>query len=671
MCFKELKRIVCALAACLPLVVLPTACVTWRKAELLREQQLSARLALPERYSRSFREIDLPQVARDSVVVHDFQGREVIIMNAVRDEESGEMVATETLEAARVTARFRNVAERHGRVELEFQVIVPAALQDSRWQVRFHPEMALLGDTLSLDDILITGKEYRRAQLRGYQQYERFLQSIITDSTRFIDRTQLEIFVKRNIPELYALRRDSSEVTDAQFASIYGVTERQAVDHYTYGLLVRRNERKIRDKDRMFQKYVRAPFQTEQLRLDTLIVNEAGEFVYNYVQTIATRPKLRKVDILLSGEICEQDKTVYRVPESEPLTFYVSSLSAFVDERPRYLDQVISRRVDVRTEAHLLFDPGADAVREDLGDNAVEISRIRRMLAALLENEEYEIDSIVVTAHASPEGSWRSNGDLSRRRGRSVSRFVSACLKQCADSLDHASGILLTLDGTLAEPERRSRPEIRLCNYAVPENWEGLDALVDRDTVLNAAAKNQYRLRREEENPDVREQSMRKDASYAYISRELYPRLRTVAFDFRLHRKDMEQDTLHTTILDTTYMAGVQAIRDREYERALTLLRPYADFNTAIAFCCLDYNASALAILEKLDRSAEVNYMLALLYARAGNDPGAVECYLHACVQNGAFVHRGNLDPEVSALIRKYDLNHLAEGGLTHADAGD
>ena len=58
-----------------------------------------------------------------------------------------------------------------------------------------------------------------------------------------------------------------------------------------------------------------------------------------------------------------------------------------------------------------------------------------------------------------------------------------------------------------------------------------------------------------------------------------------------------------------------------------------------------------------MDRNAEVNYMLALLYARQGDERSAVECYLHACAQNGAFVHRGNLDPEISALIRKYDLN--------------
>ena len=645
------------LALPLSVALLLSSCGTSRKAGQLQEQQVTASLALPEHYGTSLQDLDMPHLEQDSLVVHDFDGHEVIVMNAVRDEKSGEMVANETLQAARVTARFRNVAERHGRVDLEFQVIVPAAMQDSRWQVRFHPRMKILDETVDLDDILITGKDYRKAQLRGYQQYERFLSSIITDSTLFIDRHQLEIFIKRNIPALYAFRQDTSVVSDTQFASVYGVTERQAIDYYTYGLLVRRNERKIRDKDKMFHKYVKAPLQTEHLRLDTLMINDAGEFVYNYVQTIATRPRLRKVDILLSGEVCEQDKVVYGVPDSDPLTFYISSLSAFVDGRERYLDQVVSRRVDLQEEARLLFEVGDDIVREELGDNLREIGRIRSRLASLLEDAEFDLDSIVVTAHASPEGSWRSNGELSQRRSRSVGRYFSAYMKRYADSADRAQGFRMDLDGTLADPEFRTRPEIRFSSYAVPENWEMLDRLVAEDPQLTEAQKQAYQARRKMPDPDRREQAMRTDDYYAYLSKELYPRLRNVVFDFRLHRRNMLKDTLHTTILDTTYMAGVQAIRDRDYKQALSLLRPYADFNTAIAYCCLDYNASALAILEKLDRSAEVNYMLALVHARQGDERSAVEYYLHACAQNPAFVHRGNLDPEISALIRKYDLN--------------
>ena len=55
-------------------------------------------------------------------------GREFIIMKAVKDE-NGEMVATDVINAAVVEARFRNVAERHGKVDIEFQIRVPQDMQ--------------------------------------------------------------------------------------------------------------------------------------------------------------------------------------------------------------------------------------------------------------------------------------------------------------------------------------------------------------------------------------------------------------------------------------------------------------------------------------------------------------------------------------------------------------
>ena len=71
----------------------------------------------------------------------------------------------------------------------------------------------------------------------------------------------------------------------------------------------------------------------------------------------------------------------------------------------------------------------------------------------------------------------------------------------------------------------------------------------------------------------------------------------------------------------------------------------------------LDYNASAMAILQELERTPQVNYMLALLYARNNDDQKAVQFYLDACRQEKSYVFRGNLDPEIYVLIQRYGLN--------------
>ena len=628
-----------------------TGCSATRKLSDIKREQMSAQLVLPEKNKPQELKVD-DEPKKDTLVVTDFEGRQVIIMKAVKDE-NGDMVATEELNAAYVTARFRNVAERLGKVNLEFQIRVPERMQDSEWQLRFYPRMAILGDTVKLSPVYITGANYRKTQLRGYEQYQRFLDRIISDSTKFINVNLLEIFIKRNIPQLYAFKTDTTFVSDEQFASIYGVTEQDAIDHYTNHLSKDANERRKAKKQMVFNRYVKAPLETE-VRLDTVIVADNGDFIYNYVQTINTRPKLRKVDILLGGEIYQQSTLLYTIPETEPLTFYISSLSAFVDPTERYMTKIIERRVDASTACYVAFKVADAAIDEELGYNREEMGRIKDNLKSLVQNETFDLDSIVVTASSSPEGSVKYNATLTQKRSESVCQYFDRFVKMYRDSIDAEKGQSYYFDGGPVPEEKEV--EIKFIAKNANENWTMLDALIAEDDSLTFDQKRDYIDICEIENPDEREQRLQKTKYYRYLREHLYPRLRTVKFDFHLHRKGMVKDTVHTTVIDENYMAGVQAIKDRDYETAITILRPYNDYNAAIAFCAMGYDASALAILEAQERTDRVNYMLAILYARKGRDQEAVQCYLQSCQQNQSYIHRGNLDPEISALIERYDI---------------
>ena len=631
------------------------SCGVSRKAQSLARGDVSATLKLRDEEPLLPEMEALRSHRRDTIRVTGLNGEEMFLMNAVQDE-NGEMVAHDVIDAAVVTARFRNVAERHGKVDLEFQIIVPEAMQDSKWQLRFFPDMYVLGDSIRLEPVVITGRDYRKAQLKGYQQYERFLASIVSDTTRFINVWQLELFLQRNIPEVYAFRSDSTEVSDEQFASVYGVTEQQAVDHYTNKIAKRWNNRKKSLRDRMYRKYIKVPIVTEGIRLDTVIRDVNGDFIYNYVQTISTRPKLRKVDIVLSGEVWESDRKVYLMSRSEPLTFYISSLSSFVDGKERYLTRIIERRAQANTACYVDFASGSSEVDISLSNNRDEIGRIRGNLAQLIEDTVYDLDSIVVTASASPEGSARANRSLAQRRSESVCRYFEDYIRHYRDSLDREAGFSIGEDGEVVHGVHR--PDIRFIARNGGENWKMLDALIRKDSTVTDAQKEEYAsLRASAVDVDALEEGLRRQPYYRYLREQVYPRLRTVRFDFHLHRKGMVKDTVHTTELDTTYMLGVQAIRDRDYERAVSYLRTYADYNTAVAYCALDYNASALSILETLEPTAEVLYMRAVVYTRLGRVQEAVQCYVNSCELNPAYVHRGNLDPEIAALIKTYDLN--------------
>ena len=640
------------------------SCAGPSKIQTVQREKLQAEIGLVQEPVLPKEEVH--EIARpDTLVVHDDEGRELILMKAVKDE-NGEMVATDVINAAVVEARFRNVAERHGKVDIAFQIRVPKEMQDEEWQLRFYPEMHIMEDTLHLDRVIITGSQYRKAQLKGYQQYEKFLASIITDSTRFINLRLLELFIQRNIPDLYAFKTDSTIVSDAQFQSVYGVTEQDAIEHYTNTISKRLNARRWERRNEMYRRYVRVPIVHEGLRLDTVITAANGDFIYNYVQTIHTRPKLRKVDVVLSGDIYEQDKRLYEIPETEPLTYYISSLSAFVDGTTRYKKQIISRRVEANTACYIDFEQGSAEIIEDMSNNRSEMGRIKGNLGSLIENREFDLDSIVVTASCSPEGSVPFNTRLSQRRSEAVSRYFSQFIRAYRDSLREENKFQVYFDGAEEKEILRyaqndkgeAGNDVKFISRSNPENWRMLDVLVEQSEVLTENEKLIYKDIREVEDPDLREQSLSWQFFYPHLREELYPRLRTVKFDFHLHRKGMVKDTIQTTVIDEEYMAGVQAIRDRDYETAIRILRPYKDYNAAVAFCAMDYNASALQILEELPETDQVNYLLAVIYSRQGKDQEAVERYLKACRQTPSYWHRGNLDPEISVLIKRYNLNN-------------
>ena len=141
-------------------------------------------------------------------------------------------------------------------------------------------------------------------------------------------------------------------------------------------------------------------------------------------------PRLRKVDVVLSGEIYERDKQLYTVPRCDPLTFYISSVSAFVDGTERYKTVVISRNVEANTACNIDFRTGRHDIDEQLGDNAREIAFIKENIRNLLLNDSFELDSVTIAASASPEGSLAANNALTLRRSQAASEYFEKYIPQ-------------------------------------------------------------------------------------------------------------------------------------------------------------------------------------------------------------------------------------------------
>ena len=642
---------------------------TAKRLALIQESNIGVTLALPQSFvdETSFRDysVEMNQPVNEDTITVRIDGRDMVLMKAVKDEESGEMVAHQELQAAFVTARFRNVAERHGKIDLEFQIRVPEELLTQAWQLRFYPEMHIMGDTTSLEHVLVTGAGYRRGQMKGYERYYRFINSIVSDTTKFIDIRNLEIFLQRNIPQIYKYKEDSTFVSEVEFVSHFGVSERNAIDHYTNMFSKKMNERRKARTAKMYARYVKAPIVTDNIRLDTVFTEVNGDFVYNYIQTISTRKGLRKVDIVLSGEIYDQEKKLYNIPHTEPLTFYISSLSTFTDKTPRYLTKVIERRAEANAAWNIDFKVGKSDIDLSLGENQAQIDNIKMNLRRLISNEEFILDSITIAAFASPEGTVAANRKLSAQRAASTADYFNRFSRHYRDSLKAEAGMTIVVGEDLEESGMKQAgdfmSDIRFISINGGENWDYLNTLVENSSWMSEEQKQHYRDIQDIRDQDVRETKMKGQPYYAAVRKEMYPRLRKVQFNFFLHRKGMIKDTVHTTVLDTTYMKGVRMLEERDYEGAAALLGPYNDYNAAIAYVSLDRNVSAMNILKDLAKTPQVNYMLAIVYSRLGDERNAVERYLTSCSQDPSYVHRGNLDPEIAALIRKYNLNAQPE----------
>ena len=608
------------------LILMMFSCTSYRKLERIRTGQVKMGLGVAEDkpLDDGCQEVDI-----DSIRGTLTEGP--VIMNAIRDTETGEMVATDIIRASRVVARFRNVAERGGKVSVSFDVIVPEGMKDSRYQLKIWPYMAMAGDTVGLEPVYITGEKYRYRQLKGYERYRAFLASIVSDTTDFIRIGQLEVFLARNFPQTYAMRNDSSVVNDEIAQSLFGLTQTQAVTHYTRKWQVRANERRKQRKDKMFSKYVRDPITVEGIRLDTVLTSSSGDFIYRYLHTFSPPPMVKKVSVSLRGKIYQDGEFVDDLPFPDDVTFYISSLSGLVQDKVRYKMVILERRIYDNTKVLLDFEQGSSQLDTLLGDNASELMRVRRCVGDMFSNEDYDLDSLKITASCSLEGSIDYNRRLSSARAESVKAVL-------ADDFPDSW-------------------RTKVYSAATPENWEHFSLLVENDTILTDSCRKRIARQVEKASvrPDDAEASLARMPEYRYLREKIYPKLRYVKFEFYMHRVGMVKDTLHTTEIDSVYMAGLDALRNMDYKHAVSQLRQYRDYNSALALTSADYNHTALDVLQALSKTdPKVCYLMAIVLSRLGQKTEAARYLDLAVAYDPMLKYRANLDPELSGYINNF-----------------
>ena len=399
----------------------------------------------------------------------------------------------------------------------------------------------------------------------------------------------------------------------------------QERDYWQYETYIERFRPDTVGREAAFNRFVKFPYP-EDVRLDSLVEGRST-VTYYYSQAVKTDETSKKMLVTLQGQVLAVDDSAYRLPPSDTLSYVVSSMLSFVDTVPRYRIKVIDKFVTVEDRNYIQFFVGDTRVVDTLGDNRQQLDKITGLIRQIVEQQEFWVDTITLTAASSPEGAYAFNDRLSQGRAQALKRYLVRRYGRSIDTM--------------------------LIVRWVAENWPELTQRIRTDkSIENREAI--LALIASEKNPDRREQAIRLrfPKEYAYIRSVIYPQLRAVNFRYNLRRKGMVKDTIHTTELDTTYARGVELLQKRKYAKALYILNDYNDRNTVVAHLSLDHNERAMELLAAMPEDAATEYLRAIACSRLGRKEEGRRHFLEACRLDERMEYRGNLDPEIAELLK-------------------
>ena len=530
-------------------------------------------------------------------------GRDSVFLAEVERDSIGEVTMKGgTVPTVYVVAKSKTVAERNGEIALDFIIGIPATLQNNTWGLSLTPVVENNGTEEALQPLSIRGELFSEVQKRQYWQMNKYLNRILGDTTGLSSTVSL------------------------------------AAKYYeAYNRYLGNNKKRLAEKlETTYKETISFPYLSDP-RLDSVLLRK-GELRYYYTQRYRPTKNTHRLHLYFRGYIDAIDRSQYALANSDTLTYTVTSMLSLLDNEPRYMLKVIDKYVEVRDRNYITFPVGRANVIDTMGQNLVQLAKIERLMDTLINQYEFFVDSITIIASSSPDGSMATNNRIAGERARSIKERLVRKFGHEVDTLIRTRSI--GEDWALLKRLIRHNSDM--------PNWEQITAMIDQSRNLDVT------------EPQIRQQFPK---DYAYMKEVLYPQLRAVDFRYNLRRVDMVKDTVVLTVLDTTYMRGVQQLRDRDYVGALRTLNDYKSQNLAIVLLSLGYDEAALEILKQLpakEKNAKTDYLSAIALSRINRPQEGLECYLKAIQTDPVLKFRGNLDPEIQILYKQNNVTSTA-----------
>lgn len=283
-------------------------------------------------------------------------------------EDDGEEVALLKAQEVRVVAKTRMLAERDGKIQIDFLITMPRELQGNVQSFMITPVMHRRDKNIELEPLQVRGGLFSKIQERNYWRYSKF-------------RTKL-------------IRR-------------------------RHGVLSAADTARLRDA---FHRFVQFPY-LDKSRFDS-ILNDKEKITYYYTQDVKVEEDDKQLFISLTGQVNALDGSSYIVPANDTLQFNISSMLTFVQPITRYMLKIIEKYAVVNDRNYLTFKVNSSKILDSMGDNGKNLGQIRELMHTLLYQHEFYVDSILLTAASSPEGGFARNNRLARERAYALSDYL-------------------------------------------------------------------------------------------------------------------------------------------------------------------------------------------------------------------------------------------------------
>ena len=554
---------------------------------------------------------------RDSVVVDN----PVSSVDSL-EEDIWKSIDMDRIDIVAQRKSIERILERNGEVTLMFYVKAPKVLLDSCWKLTMYPELIEKDSSVLLSPVILRGKEFIRTQESQYKAYDDFLRGIIPESkydSAFVDREGIrkDIFARQRL-----------------FWKVYEAERRRRLAYLRWKALMDKRHGWISTKAEGNRNTLKQRMQRNVLE------RSVEKFIAGY-DTVGIRASYQK----------KYDRRTdfwpaYRLPRAMTVK----------DVPSRFQELYLSggRLEDIRNYSFTRRD-------------SIEIASHRYFRKAIAENE-YN----------------RDHQDLIRDR---IIRFPyadSAMVNQTADPSEDFSYLYMY---RIPVREGMKKLHITLRGNVLATD-HSVWSLPPADTLTFVIASIRFPYADSAMVNQTADPS--EDFSYLYMYRipvregmkKLHITLRgnvlatdhsvwslppadTLTFviasvadlaDATLARRfDIAGDSVnHLTPEREEYAQGLEALSNREYQRALGILEKYPDYNTAVALTCLGYHAKSEDLLKQLPQTAAVEYLRAIVNVRLEDYQAAAELLLEACRKDTKYVYRTEMDSDIAALLPRF-----------------